>query len=162
MNPTNAAISGTVRFLGPGSATAPAAPAVLTLDDGRAGSSFDYSILPHSSQRFTTSNPSGEFSSGSVRAIPNPGSIAPSGLAVFSFTTRGKTVSEAGVSALPAGSAFRVYVESSGMPEQIGSIRTGLAITNAADTANTVTLEVTDLDGNLETGVAPISANLMD
>ena len=51
--------------------------------------------------------------------------------------------------ALAAGSAFRVYVESSGTPEQAGSIRTGVAITNAADTANTVTLEVTNLDGTL-------------
>ena len=92
------------------------------------------------------------MSVGSIRAIPDPGHRAPSGLVVFSFTDAGKTVLEAGVPALPAGSAFRVYVESSGMPEQIGSIRTGLAITNAADTANTVTLEVTDLDG---TAAAP-------
>ena len=149
VNPTNETIAGTVEFLDPGSGTAPAAPAVLTLDDDRTGASFDYSIPPRGSHRFTTSNPSGAFSSGSVRAIPGAGSIAPSGLVVFSFTVGGKTVSEAGVPALPAGSAFRVYVESSGMPEQIGSIRTGLAITNAADTANTVTLEVTDLDGTL-------------
>ena len=132
-----------------GSATTAAAPAVRTLEDGRTGSSFEYSIPPNGSYRIVTSNPPGGVSVGSVRAIPDNGHRAPSGLVIFSFTSAGKTVLEAGVPALAAGSAFRVYVESSGTPEQIGSIRTGLAITNAADTANTVTLEVTDLDGTL-------------
>jgi len=50
---------------------------------------------------------------------------------------------------LPKGSAFRVYVEASGTPGQAGSIRSGLAITNAGATTNTVTLEVTHLDGSL-------------
>ena len=149
VNPTDDTIAGTVRFLGQGSDTAAAAPAVRTLEDGRTGSSFEYSIPPNGSYRIVTSNPSGGVSVGSVRAIPDNGHRAPSGLVVFSFASAGKTVLEAGVPALPAASAFRVYVESSGMPEQAGSIRSGLAITNAADTANTVTLEVTDLDGTL-------------
>ena len=117
-----------------GSATTAAAPAVRTLEDGRTGSSFDYSIPPNGSYRIVTSNPSGGVAVGSVRAIPDDGHRAPSGLVIFSFTSAGKTLLEAGVPALAAGSAFRVYVESSGMPEQIGSIRTGLAITNAAGT----------------------------
>ena len=156
VNPTVRAITGTVRFLGQGSATTAAAPAVRTLEDGRTGSSFDYSIPPNGSYRIVTSNPPGGVAVGSVRAIPDLGHRAPSGLVIFSFTSAGKTVLEAGVPALAAGSAFRVYVESSGMPEQIGSIRTGLAITNAADTANTVTLEVTGLDGTLAAPPAPL------
>ncbi len=149
VNPTDETIAGTVQFLGQGSATTAAAPAVRTLEDGRIGSSFEYSIPPNGAYRIITSNPPGGVAVGSVRAIPDPGHRAPSGLVVFSFASAGKTVLEAGVPALAAGSAFRVYVESSGMPEQIGSIRTGLAIANAAGTANTVTLEVTDLDGTL-------------
>ena len=39
--------------------------------------------------------------------------------------------------------------EASGTPGQAGSIRSGLAITNTAATSNTVTLEVTHLDGSL-------------
>ena len=50
--------------------------------------------------------------------------------------------------ALPKGTAFRAYVEASGTLEQAGSIRSGVAITNTADTSNTVTLEVTRLDGS--------------
>ena len=157
VNPTVRTITGTVRFLGQGSATTAATPAVRTLEDGRTGSSFEYSIPPNGSYRIVTSNPPGGVSVGSVRAIPDNGHRAPSGLVIFSFTSAGKTLLEAGVPALAAGSAFRVYVESSGTPEQIGSIRTGLAITNAADTANTVTLEVTDLDGTLAALPAPLT-----
>ena len=158
VNPTDATITGTVRFLGPGSGAMTASRATLTLDDGRTGSDFAYSIPPRSSQKFTTSNPSRPVSSGSVRAIPNQGSAAPSGLVVFSYTTPGgKTVSESGVSALPAGSAFRVYAELSGTPDRRGSIRTGLAIVNTADTSTTVTLELTELDGTLAAPPATLS-----
>ena len=149
VNPTDSMITGTIGFLGPGSGTAAASPVILTLDDGSTGSDFDYSIPPRSAQRFITSNPFGTLTAGSVRATPNSGNAAPSGLVVFSYAPAGKTLSEAGVPALPKGSAFRVYAEASGMPGQIGSISTGLAITNVGDTANTVTLEVTNLDGSL-------------
>ena len=149
VNPTDRTITGTVAFLGQGSGAIAASPMILTLDDGSTGSDFDYSIPPRSSQRFTTSNPFGALNAGSVRAVPDSGNAAPSGLVVFSYAPSGKTLSEAGVPALPKGSAFRVYAEASGMPGQMGSISTGLAITNVADTSNTVTLEVTHLDGSL-------------
>ena len=158
VNPTDQTITGTVRFLGRGSDEAEAAPAILTLDDGRTDSDFAYSIAPRSAQRFTTSNPSGGTSSGSVRAIPEGGNAAPSGLVVFSYAPAGKTLSEAGVPALPNGSAFRVYAEAFGTRGQMGSISTGLAIANTADTSNTVTLEVTHLDGSL--AVAPATLAL--
>ena len=149
VNPTDRTITGTVAFLGPGNDTAAALPAILTMDDGRTGSDFAYSITPGSVKRFTTSNPLGGLSVGSVRATPNSGNEAPTGLVVFSFAPEEKTLSEAGVPVLPKGSAFRVYVEASGTPSQSGSIRSGLAITNAGDTPNTATLEVTHLDGSL-------------
>ena len=153
VNPTDSMITGTVGFLGPGDGPTAASPVILTLDDGSTGSDFDYSIPPRSSQRFTTSNPFGALNSGSVRATPNSGNAAPSGLVVFSYAPAGKTLSESGVPALPKGSAFRVYVEAS----QVGSINTGLAITNTADTSNTVTLEVTHLDGSLAVSPATLA-----
>ena len=158
VNPTDRTITGTVGFLGPGSGTTAAPPVILTLDDGSTGSSFEYSIPPRSVQRFTTSNPSGALNSGSVRATPHSGNAAPSGLVVFSYAPAGKTLSEAGVPALPNGSAFRVYAEAFGTRGQMGSISTGLAIANTADTSNTVTLEVTHLDGSL--AVAPATLAL--
>ena len=93
-----------------------------------------------------------------MRAIPEGGNAAPSGLVVFSYAPAGKTLSEAGVPALPNGSAFRVYAEAFGTRGQMGSISTGLAIANTADTSNTVTLEVTHLDGSL--AVAPATLAL--
>ena len=158
VNPTDSTITGTVGFLGSGSDTVAASPVILTLDDGSTGSDFDYSIPPRSSQRFTTSNSPGVLNSGSVRAVPNSGNEAPSGLVIFSYASGGKTLSESGVSALPKGSAFRVYVETSGVPGLMGSTRSGLAITNAAaDTSSTVTLEVTNLDGSLAVDPATIA-----
>ena len=157
VNPTDSTITGTVGFLGPGSDTVAASPVILTLDDGSTGSDFDYSIPPRSSQRFTTSNPSGALNTGSVRAAPDNGTPAPSGLVIFSYTSGGKTLSESGVSALPKGSVFRAYAETSGTPGMAGSIRTGMAITNAAGTPSTVTLEVTNLDGSLVGAPATIA-----
>ena len=148
VNSLDSMITGTVRFLGSGSDTTAGSPVILTLDDGSTGSNFDYSIPPRSSQRFTTSNAFGALNAGSVRATPSNGNAAPSGLVVFSYAQDEKTVAEAGVPVSPKGSAFRAYVETSGTPGQVGSIRSGLAIANVANTSNTVTLEVTNLDGS--------------
>ena len=87
VNPTDRTITGTAVFLGPGSDTAAASPVILTLDDGRTGSNFDYSIAPRSVKRFTTSNSPAGLATGSVRATPNSGNAAPSGLVVFSFVS---------------------------------------------------------------------------
>ena len=149
VNPTDLTIAGTVGFLGPGSDTTAGAPVVLTLDDGSAGAEFDYTIAPRSFRRFTTSNRLGEVKSGSVRATPDAGSAAPSGLVIFSYATAEKTLAEAGVPVSPEGTAFRVPVDAFGTPNQPGSIRTGLAVANTADVFNTVTLEVTRRDGTL-------------
>ena len=69
VNPTHAPISGRVLFSSPGSETAAAGPATLSLADGRNGSTFSYSIPPRSATRLQTSNPSGT----------PPGRISPSG-----------------------------------------------------------------------------------
>ena len=157
VNPTATTMTGTVQFFGQGSGTTAASPVTLTLDDASTGSSFAYSIPARTSQRFTTSNPAGTVAVGSVRATPDGGSTTPSGLLIFSFISGGVTVSEAGVPALPAGSAFRVYVEASGTPEQIGSVRSGVAITDTSGASNTVTLELTDLDGSLALAAETLS-----
>ena len=157
VNPTDLTITGTVGFLGPGSDTTAGAPVVLTLDDGAAGSEFDYTITPRSFQRFTTSNRLGELKSGSVRATPDAGSAAPSGLVIFSYATAEKTLAEAGVPVSPEGTAFRVPIDAFGTPNQPGSIRTGLAVANTADVINTVTLEVTRRDGTLAASPATLT-----
>ena len=157
VNPTDATITGTLQFLGQGSGTSAAEPLTLVLDDGASGSSFVYDIPPRTIKRFTTSNPPGAVSVGSVRATPDTGSTSPSGVGVFSLKSGGITVSEAGVPALPVGSAFRVYVEASGTVGQVGSVRSGLAVTDTSGTANTVTLDLTNLDGSSVTAAQTLS-----
>ena len=151
VNPTAQPIAGTVEFLGPD-----AAPAVLTLSDGRRGSRFDYEIPAESARRFATSNTAGPLSSGWVRATPSR-SASPSGLLVFSFSSADKTISEVGVPALGASSAFRVPVDALGAPNRPGSIRTGLAIANTTDEESTVTLEITRPDGSLVRPIATLT-----
>ena len=147
VNPTHAPISGSVQFFGPGSEMEAAAPATMTLADGRSGSTFSYAIPPRSATRLRTANPTGPLQVGSVRAVPDPGQPAPSGVSIFAFQKDGTTVSEAGVPASTARAAFRVYVEASGTPEQPHSVRSGIALTNTLDAPTTVSLELTDLDG---------------
>ena len=147
LNPTDSTITGTVEFFGQGDETTPAAAVSLSLIDGSTGPSFAYSIPPRSSKRFTTSNPD-TMSVGSVRASAEPGSASPAGLEIFSFSDGGVTVASAGIAALPTGFGFRVYVEKIGRPGRVGSIRSGLAITDASARTNTVTLELTALDGS--------------
>ena len=147
VNPTHAPISGSVQFFGSGSETEAAAPATLTLADGRSGSTFSYAIPPRSAVRLRTADPSSPLQAGSVRAVADPGHPAPSGVSIFSYQNAGVTVSEAGVPAASSGAAFRVYVESSGTPGQPHSVRSGIALTNTSETAAVVSLELTALDG---------------
>ena len=150
VNPTDHAIGGSVRFFGQGrgSSVAPLVP--LTLDDGRIGSEFSYAIAPRSSRRLRTMNPAGVLHVGSVRVVPDTGAAAPTALVIFSLEKDDVTVSEAGVSSHPAGSGFRMYVESEGgSPGEAGSIQTGLAIANTGYAAVTVALELTDPQGHV-------------
>ena len=157
VNPTHAPISGSVQFFGPGSETEAAAPATLTLADGRSGSTFSYAIPPRSAARLRASNPAGPPQVGSVRAVPDPGQPAPSGVSIFAFQKDGMTVSEAGVPASTSGAAFRVYVEASGTPGQPHSVRSSIALTNTSDAPTTVSLELTDLDGTATGSTASLT-----
>jgi hypothetical protein len=155
VNPGDQAMTGLVAFYEQSSGTATAGLVTLALDDGSIGSSFNYSIPPRSSQRFTTSNPAGSTLVGSIRAVADMGTTAPAGLVVFSYTFGGVTVAEAGVPALPPASAFRIYAEGAGTPGADGSIRSGLAIMDVGGNLNTATLELTNLDGAI---VGPATA----
>ena len=145
VNPTGEPIAGTLEFLGPD-----ASPLLVTLRDGRMGTSFEYAIAGESAQRFRVSNPGGRLASGSVRATPASGA-APQGQMLLTFSSDGKTVAAAGVAATGASTAFRIPIEAAGMPREPGSIRTGLAIANTSTEEVRGTLEVTRPDGSLVT-----------
>jgi hypothetical protein len=82
---------------------------------------------------------------GSVRI--NPDGTAPEAAAIFQFRRNNVMVSEAGLTGTPAGTAFQMYAEASGVDGQTGFIQTGLAIANPSAVPVTVTLQLTQLTG---------------
>ena len=148
VNPSNAVISGSVAFRGQGTAGAASSPVGVTID-GTTASSFAYTIPPRSSRRLPTTGASSGVRVGSVRVTAGINQITPTGLGVFSLKSGGFTVAQAGVPALAAGSAFRVYAEASGdfAGSAVGSIQTGIAIANTTSSEVPVTFELTTLSG---------------
>jgi hypothetical protein len=78
---------------------------------------------------------------------------------VFSYKPLGIVVSEAGVPTL-SGTAFRTYVESSGVSGQAGNIQSGIAVANNGTSAANVTFEVTNLDGSTTGLPAPVNVSV--
>ncbi len=144
VNPSDEPMNGTVQFLGQGSATSPAQPVEVSIDSV-SSSTFNYSIPPRSAQRLRTAGGEGAPRVGSVRITPAPNTKTPSGLAIFSFKNAGVTVTEAGVPALGASRALRMYAEAS--PANAGSIQTGVAVANPSPSPAPVTFELTTLAG---------------
>ncbi|MBI4475089.1 MAG: hypothetical protein HY646_20650, partial [Acidobacteria bacterium] len=157
VNPGDTVLSGAVQFRDPSGQAA-----TVSVGD-QTDTSFNYSIPARSSQKLPTTGATSSILTGSVRVVPATGTAAPSGLAIFSFRISGTTVAEAGVPAVPAGAAFRIYAETAGnfSSGAIGSIQTGLAIANMSSAATTVTLELAKLDGTSAglTGTLQVPAN---
>jgi sugar lactone lactonase YvrE len=150
VNSTDSVLNGSIQFVDQSGQ-----PASVTVN-GLSSTNFTYSLIARTSQTFQTSDIDAATVSGSVRVIPAMNTTAPSGLAVFSFhNSDGITVSEAGVPAVPVGSAFRLYAE--GAP----SIQTGFAVMNTSANDATITLELTKLDGSSMglTGILTVRAN---
>jgi hypothetical protein len=138
VNPTDTTLTGGLEFRDPsGQVTNPF------------NSDLTYAIRPRSSFEMQASLASSAVLTGSVHINPTGDTSTPAGLVVFSFQNGGVTVSEAGVPAAAPGSAFRVFVESSGDFDHAaqGSLRTGLAVANTSPQATTAIVEVRNLDG---------------
>ena len=129
VNKTDASIGGTIQFLGLG------------------GTTTRYSIPPRNMFSTFTSGAGSATTVGAIRITPDAGTAAAAGLAIFSFSNGGVTVSEAGVPALRPGQSFRMFeIESGSYP---GQLQTGLAIANPSSTdAAIVTLTLTNLAGD--------------
>ncbi len=131
VNPGSTTLTGTLQFV----STAGVPVTVV--------SNPNYSVPPRSSQKLVTSGPEAY---GSVRVQPSSGGAAPVPLVVFSYKPGGITLTEAGAPA-NAGTAFRMYVESSGTSGQPGNIQSGIAVANGGATAASVTFELFKADG---------------
>jgi hypothetical protein len=146
INPGDTALSGTLQFTGQGSKNANPRPVRVQIN-GVTSSTFSYTIAPRSEIRLATQPAQTNIEIGSIQVTSTQPDYGPSGLAIFSFQNNGVTVSAASVPALPAGTAFRTYVESNGTIGQPGYIQTGVAISNATPSAITVSLDIDKLDG---------------
>lgn len=153
VNPTDSTLTGSIQFFGAGTPSVAATPVTLTAN-GQSASSFPYTIPRQSSFKLVTAGGGPLTTTGSVRVVPL--GVAPSSLVVFSYRPAGITVSEAGVPGI-LGSAFRMYVETTGRGASIGTIQSGVAIANTASTAATVTLELTGLDGASAASPVPVT-----
>jgi hypothetical protein len=132
VNPSEAPITGSLRFLEQGSAGS----------TSNVLNSVPYAIPAGSSYQFSTPGTSASGQVMSAFATPDQGSIAPVGSAIFSFKRGGITVSEAGSPSTLSGNAFRMYVESN---EE--GIRSGVAIQNGGNSDTRVFVELSGLDG---------------
>jgi hypothetical protein len=111
-----------------------------------------YSIPPRGSQKLGISGGTAPVLAGSALLVPESGTPTPGGLVLLSFQDRGKgiTVAEAGIPAVPTGSAFRLHVEAKGDFDHgaANSIQTGLAIANKSTSPATLSLDLRRLDGS--------------
>ncbi len=163
VNPGDSTVTGSIQFFSQGTTTTAAVPVtVIASSQGgspESGSSFTYTIPRRSSYKLATSGAASATASGSVRVTPSSG-VTPSALAVFSFRPPGVpvTVAEAGVPGI-RGNTFRMYVEATSAGSSIGTVQTGLAISNLAPTSTTVTLDLINLDGTA-TGLPSVTLTL--
>jgi hypothetical protein len=146
VNPTDGFLSGTAQFFSPAIGDAAVSPMVVTAN-GVAASGLNYAIPGHSEYAVTLGSVDGSLSTGSIRITAINGAVAPSGLAIFSFTNNGATVSEASIPIAPPALALRVYVESHGTPGTVGSSQTGIALVNPTASPVKVNFDLTAADG---------------
>ncbi len=128
VNPTDAQLTGTVRF---------------------GTNALPYSIAPRSSTKLQTAGTGTTVNVGSIQVTPDSSSLVPSGVVIFSFKKNDITVSETGVPSVAPAQAFRTYVENSGMFGAASSLETGLAIANPSQSAVMVSLDLFALNGQL-------------
>ncbi len=143
VNPTDSAIAGSIQVFDPSGQRISLMPPVES-----------YSIPPRSSLGFSAfalgQRPLGllPLQAGSLRITPTEGSASPSAAAIFTLAADGViTVSEGGFTAIPTGTAFRMFVENLGTGFSAGAIHTGIALANPTSAAVSVTLEVFAANG---------------
>jgi hypothetical protein len=140
--------SGTIQFYGQGAGAQNALLINLSVN-GVLGSTFSYTIPPHSMYRLVTDGSNYLTQVGSVRIRPAAAGsdTIPSAFAIFSFRSQGITVSEASVLAPPLGTSYQMYLESSGVIGQPGTIQTGFAVANPSSDPLDLTIQISRMDG---------------
>jgi hypothetical protein len=141
MNTRGEPVSGTVNFTS--SSGDPISVPIGTVRTGL--SSFTYTVPQSRTVKFILPNINPNLQTGVVIVAPNSGDHAPLPMAVFGYSPSGIRVSDAIVMGVQ-GTQLRTYIETSNVGS-IGSIQSGLAISNASAVTATVTLQLYKLDG---------------
>jgi len=148
-------VSGQLQFFGPGSTSQPGPVLTMTVN-GVTANSFSYTIQGRSSARFVTAGNStnGPQSTqvGSVQLTSNDG-LTPTMSGVFSYNYNGITVTEAGISAAPAGVSFQVY----GVLNTTDSIQSGVALANPSASPVTVSVQAVGLNATPQSPVLTLT-----
>ncbi|PYV38022.1 MAG: hypothetical protein DMG09_13155 [Acidobacteria bacterium] len=140
LNTSNGTESGTLAIFDDNGA-----PLALSDSGGTAASAFPYSIPAGGAFVFQTGGQAA-LKAGWVKATPNPGTSAPAGAGVFSYSPAGILVTESGIpSAIPTTNA-RIYVDKSGGHD------TGLAVANPGGSANSIVLQAFENNGSTTAG----------
>jgi hypothetical protein len=130
VNPTDAALTGTIRFTG-----------------SRPYDPLRYTIPPRSATAVQLAIGGQTVNTGWIEVMSDSISTAPSGLVIFSFKSNSITVSETGVPSVALSQRFQTYVENSGAFGSPSSLQSGLAIANPSQSDIMVTLELFTLNG---------------
>jgi hypothetical protein len=146
VNPGDALLVGTMQFFGPVSGTLSMHPTKVIVDNV-SDSIVHYAIPPHGAFQIRPRPAQSSVRPGSVRIFPDPTSAVPSCLGIFSYMKDDSTVSSVSIAALPAAKASRMYVESSGVFGQPGSIQSLPIVWNSSSEPVRVQLEVLNLEG---------------
>jgi hypothetical protein len=113
---------------------------------GTPAASFQYSISPGGVLVFETDGSPSSTSSGWAQVIPDSGSGAPVGAAVFSYSQGGILVTQSGIPSATPTTHAHIYVDTTGQHN------TGLAIANPAGTALNVSVTAFRPDGSTPAG----------
>lgn len=111
---------------------------------GNTVTDFSYQIEPQGTYRAELDSVSG-LGVGYATLTPDPGNTAPTGSAIFQFKADRQLVTEAGVAAISATTAARVFVD-------YISTQTGVAIANSGDLPTELTVTLMDRYGFVEAG----------
>ena len=149
LNTTGTVETGTIQIFDDDGAPLPS----FLNEGGQAAASISYTLPPRGARLLTTGGGQSAIRAGSVRVVPNAGSITPIGAGVFGFTSAGILITESGIPSSTLTTRARIYVDKS------GGHNTGLALADASGVPRTFQFSVTNSDGTTQVANISLPAN---
>jgi glucose/arabinose dehydrogenase len=141
VNPTDNLLSGTVHFFSSNGTEQ------VTTVDGMNISAAAFAIPARSSRKLRATGTETTLV-GSFIVTPDAGQVAPSVAAIYAYEANGVMVSTMGSGAIPPARQLLVYTEIEGALGTVGSVQTGVAISNPSSETAEVDYALVRLDGS--------------